>query len=180
MQHSVERDFARVYEDHLQRVYGFVAYSGLSRETVEDITQATFERALRAYSRFDPRRASETTWLLSIARHALIDLRRREQRTASMAAGPVESSVPGVDERYDGFPGLAHALAQHGERDREVIALRYGGDLSGPEIAEIMGLSLANVQQILSRSLRRMRATLEQQDPPLARGTAAKVRPARP
>jgi len=48
-----------------------------------------------------------------------------------------------------------------GDRDRELIALRFGGDLTGPEIAELTGLSLANVQQILSRSLRRMRAEMD-------------------
>ena len=39
-----------------------------------------------------------------------------------------------------------------------MIALRFGGDLTGPEIAELIGLTLANVQQILSRSLRRLRS----------------------
>ena len=50
-------------------------------------------------------------------------------------------------------------------REREIIALRFGGELSGPEIAEATGLSLANVQQILSRSLRRMREILDQEPP---------------
>ncbi|MEA2231827.1 MAG: Sigma-70, region 4, partial [Solirubrobacteraceae bacterium] len=49
-----------------------------------------------------------------------------------------------------------------GAREREIIALRFGGDLTGPEIAEATGLRLANVQQILSRSLRRMRAVIEE------------------
>lgn len=61
-------------------------------------------------------------------------------------------------------PDLERALATLAEREREIIALRFGGDLSGPEIAEAMGLSLANVQQILSRSLRRMRAVLEESE----------------
>jgi RNA polymerase sigma factor (sigma-70 family) len=47
------------------------------------------------------------------------------------------------------------------EREREIIALRFGGDLTGPEIAALTGLSLANVQQILSRSLRPLREDLE-------------------
>jgi RNA polymerase sigma-70 factor (ECF subfamily) len=58
-------------------------------------------------------------------------------------------------------PDLENALDKLGSRERELIALRYGGDLTGPEIAELTGLSLANVQQILSRSLRRLRAELE-------------------
>jgi RNA polymerase sigma factor (sigma-70 family) len=70
-------------------------------------------------------------------------------------------SVSGPEERYEGSAELAAALARLGDRDREVIALRYGGDLKGPEVAELLGLTLANVQQILSRSLRKLRLTLE-------------------
>jgi DNA-directed RNA polymerase specialized sigma24 family protein len=42
-----------------------------------------------------------------------------------------------------------------------VIALRFGGDLSGPEIAAMLDLSLANVQQIASRALRKLRSELD-------------------
>ena len=53
-----QADFARVYDDHVWRVYGFLAYRVRDRAVAEDLTQSTFERALRAWSRFDPRRAS--------------------------------------------------------------------------------------------------------------------------
>ena len=60
---------------------------------------------------------------------------------------------------------LRHLLQMLGEREREIVALRFGADLSGAEIADLTGLSLANVQQILSRSLKRLRALLEDADP---------------
>jgi RNA polymerase sigma-70 factor (ECF subfamily) len=44
--------------------------------------------------------------------------------------------------------------------------MRFGADLTGPEIAELTGLTLANVQQILSRALRRMRASIEESRSP--------------
>jgi RNA polymerase sigma-70 factor (ECF subfamily) len=59
-------------------------------------------------------------------------------------------------------PQVELALAKLSDRERELISLRFGADLSGPEIAELTDLSLANVQQILSRGLRRMRATLDE------------------
>jgi hypothetical protein len=49
--------------------------------------------------------------------------------------------------------------SQLGDRDRDVTALRIDGDPTGPEIAALLGLTLANVQQILSRSLRKLRPT---------------------
>lgn len=59
-------------------------------------------------------------------------------------------------------PELVEALSTLSPRDREIVALRFGGDLHGPEIAEMTELSLANVQQILSRSLRQLRTVLEE------------------
>jgi RNA polymerase sigma factor (sigma-70 family) len=51
-------------------------------------------------------------------------------------------------------------LRQLGAREREVLALRYVADLSVSEIAECLDLSVANVHQICSRSIRRLRSTI--------------------
>jgi RNA polymerase sigma-70 factor (ECF subfamily) len=164
--HRPEPNFARVYEEHVWRVYGFLAYRSRDRDTAEDLTQATFERALRAWSRFDPGRASESTWLLTIARNLLIDHHRRHgsRRTEEMEEHFMPT-VPGPEERYAASPELAVALEGLTDRDREVIALRFGGDLTGREIAALTDLSLANVQQILSRSLRKLRDLLATEIP---------------
>ena len=70
-------DFTTAYETHIWHVYGFLAYRTRSRADAEDLTQETFERALKAWSRFDPARADLRTWLLVIARNTYIDSRRR-------------------------------------------------------------------------------------------------------
>jgi RNA polymerase sigma-70 factor (ECF subfamily) len=155
-------DFARVYEEHVWRVYGFLAYRLRDRTEAEDLTQATFERALRAWSRYDSRRASESTWLLVIARNLLIDHHRRDRSDrVEQIDERVLPSVQGPEERFAASPELTEALTQLTDRDREVLALRFGGDLTGPEIAKLMDLTLANVQQIISRSLRRLRGLLD-------------------
>jgi RNA polymerase sigma-70 factor (ECF subfamily) len=61
-------------------------------------------------------------------------------------------------------PELEAALGELGDRERELIALRFGGDLTGPEIAELTGLTLSNVQQILSRALRRLNSVLTERE----------------
>jgi RNA polymerase sigma-70 factor (ECF subfamily) len=166
--------FARVYEEHVWRVYGFLAYRLGDPQAAEDLTQTTFERALRAWSRYDPERASVSTWLLSIAANLLIDHRRRDRPVTTPPAGSAEPrTVAGPEERFGGSPALVEALAGLGEREREVLALRYGGDLTGAETAAVLGLSLANVQQINSRALRRLREVLEG-DPD---GVALQARP---
>ena len=151
---AARQEIAELYEEHVWGVYGFFGYRVRSRADAEDLTQLTFERALRAWSRFDPDRASARTWLMSIAANLLIDHYRRDR---SDAQEPIEDhlSRPELiteDAEVGLSPDLAAALEQLGERERELIALRFGGELTGPEIAELTGLSLANVQQILSRT----------------------------
>jgi RNA polymerase sigma-70 factor (ECF subfamily) len=158
--------FAAVYDEHVWRVYGFFAYRTRVRADAEDLTQQTFERALRAWSRYDAGRASVSTWLLAIARNLLIDQHRgdRGDRQQRLDDPDGDNDLVQAPDRPDiGLePDLERALAGLGAREREIVALRFGGDLNGPEIAELTGLTLANVQQILSRSLRKMRAELEE------------------
>jgi RNA polymerase sigma factor (sigma-70 family) len=157
-------DFAGTYEGEVPNVYAFFAYRLSSVADAEDLTQRTFTRALGGWDRFDPERAPARVWLLAIARNLLIDHYRADGSARRRAIEEVpESELPTVLPEPDlGIePELAAALAELAPREREVLALRFGGDLRGPEIAELTGFSLANVQQILSRSLRRLRDRLE-------------------
>jgi RNA polymerase sigma-70 factor (ECF subfamily) len=158
------RDFAGIYDEHAWRVYGFFASRLPARPDAEDLTQQTFERALRAWATYDESRASAATWLLTIARNLLID-HLRARRPLWRAAGEATEleAIPAPPDRYRlGIePELERALEQLTPRDRELVALRFAGDLDGAEIAQLTGLTRANVQQILSRSLRRMRASLD-------------------
>ena len=78
-------DPAAAYDEHVWDVYGYLAYRLGSRADAEDLTQQTFERALRRWSTFDARRGSMRTWLLAIAHNVLIDhfRRRRSARSTS-------------------------------------------------------------------------------------------------
>ena len=158
--------FSRLYDEHVWTVYGFFGYRLGSRQDAEDLTQLTFERALKAWARFDPERAGAGTWLLAIARNLLIDHQRadRSNRIAPLDEGlaPEYEPTGRMPEAVLGLdPDLEAVLDRLDDRERELIALRFGGDLNGPEIAEMTGLSLANVQQILSRTLRRLRRELD-------------------
>ena len=81
--------FASVAEACLDDVFGYLLYLTKNRALAEDLTGETFERALRRWRRFDPRRGSPQTWLLAIARSTALDWfradarrRRREERAA--------------------------------------------------------------------------------------------------
>ena len=149
----------------MSAVYAFFGYS-VSKETAEDLTASTFERVIRAWSGYDPRRGPERAWVLAIARNLLTDHYRRQRHrdTVSTDEHPVVLDVLSNDDWVESR--LTHAelhdwLAQLGHREQEILALRYGADLKAAEIAELTGLSAANVHQIISRSLRRLREVAE-------------------
>jgi RNA polymerase sigma-70 factor (ECF subfamily) len=160
---ATRQELTELYEEHVWNVYGFFGYRVASRADAEDLTQLTFERALRAWSRFDRNRASARTWLMSIAKNLLIDHYRRDRSAPQERVEDhlLRRELITEDADVGLSPELAAALQHLDERERELIALRFGGELTGPEIAEFTGLGLANVQQILSRSLRKIRAELE-------------------
>lgn len=164
-----EEEFLRVYDAHADEVFAFFAFRVGNQADAEDLTQVLFERALTSWHRYDPRRTKPITWLIAIARNMLIDRhRRRQTRPESLVEdfAHLENAMPSAPSAEDASralgvePELASALAALSDRERELIAMRYGANLKGTEIADATGLSLANVQQILSRAHRRVRETL--------------------
>jgi RNA polymerase sigma-70 factor (ECF subfamily) len=173
--------FEQVYEEHVSRVYAYLAYRLSAQADAEDLTQLTFERALRAWHRYDERRGSVAAWLLTIARNLLIDHQRQSRGSPRPSPNPeelegdVEPAAPPSQDELGLDPELEIALRRLRTRDREILALRFGADLPIAEIAEITELSVPNVQQILSRSLRRLRRTLEGEPAPVS-GVRARAR----
>ena len=164
---SRETDFIATYERYVWDIYGFLAYRTRSREEAEDLTQETFERALKAWPRFDPTRNDAKPWLLVIARNAYIDSRRRERSRPRTVAARADAEPVTEDHELARMggpePEVSAALARLKRREREALALRFGGDLKTAEVAQVLHVSVANAQQILSRALRRMRELLDGQ-----------------
>lgn len=158
-------DFERLFDLHAQPLYGFLVYRTGDRELAEDLVATTFERALRAQRRFDPRKASEKTWLYAIALNVLRDQARRrvvEERALECVASGVGGGAwePGywrVEDR-DTVMGALHVLS---DEERVAVALRYGAELTVPEIAKLTGEKLTTVEGRVYRALRRLRAELD-------------------
>jgi RNA polymerase sigma-70 factor, ECF subfamily len=162
-------DFERLYTEHAQPLFGFLLYRTGDRALSEDLLGDTFERVLRSRRRFDPRKGSEKTWLYSIALNALRDHARRtdaEQRALARAepavhgAGTAEREGSAAVDLVDERDALARALATLSEEEREAIALRYGADLTVPEMARALGEKLTTVDGRVYRALRKLRAEL--------------------
>ena len=156
--------FERLYEDHAQPLLAFLVYRTGDRPLAEDLLAETFERVLRARRPFDPRRASEKTWLYSIALNLLRDHVRRkaaEARAVERVITVPPDEEPAAFELVEERDSLARALTTLSDEEREAVALRYGADLTVPEIAKLMGEKLTTVEGRVYRALRKLRQELE-------------------
>jgi RNA polymerase sigma-70 factor, ECF subfamily len=161
-------DFEQLYAEHAQPLFGFLAYRTGDRALAEDLLADTFERALRARGRYDPRKAKAKTWLYTIALNCLRDSARKadaESRAVDRLGGAALASPPGSQlDRVEGRDVVARAMVGLSDEERETVALRYGGDLTAPEIAKLLGEKLTTVEGRLYRALRKLRADMDDAD----------------
>jgi len=156
----VRIDPLRNPEPLIRRVYSYVAYRIGDGADAEDVTSDTFERALRYRKSYDPARGEPVAWLLGIARRSIDDFFKHRLDTV---ADPPESAAPGnIEEDTARRLRVAAAVGGLGERDRELIALRYGADLTARQIGELLDLQPNAVEVALHRALERLRPALQE------------------
>jgi RNA polymerase sigma-70 factor, ECF subfamily len=152
--------FAEAAEEHLDDVYGYLAWFTGDRSAAEELTAETFERALRLWHRFDPKRGSARTWLCQLARTVALDHFRAERRRTRREQ--LAAAAERVDERFaDSLsPELETALRGLTAGEREVIALRVLLDLDAGTAARVLGISPTNCTTRLNRALRKLEEAL--------------------
>jgi RNA polymerase sigma factor (sigma-70 family) len=146
----------------IRRIYSYVAYRVGDGPDAEDITSEVFERALRYRKSYDPSRGEPLAWLIGIARRCIEDALKPSVEPAR----PPDVTSP-EDLEADALQRLTVAAAVDGldERSRDLVALRYGADLSARQIGEILGLKTNAVEVALHRTLARLRPQLEEPRP---------------
>ena len=143
----------------IRRVYAYVAFRIGRGPDAEDVTSEVFERAVRYRASYDRRKGAPLAWLFGIARGCIADhvAKRREP-----GGEPGDIAMLG-DLEGDTVERLAlrAAVRQLSLRDRELIALRYGADLSAREIGELLGERTNTIEVALHRAVSRLRDDLD-------------------
>jgi RNA polymerase sigma factor (sigma-70 family) len=140
------------------RVYAYAAYRLGDGADAEDVTGEAFERALRYRDSYDPRRGEPIAWLLGIARRCIDG---RVPPPAATGDEWLDAVAPGdLEEETTRRLVLRGAIEQLETRDRELIALRYGADLTARQIAKVLDTSTNAVEVALHRALGRLRERL--------------------
>ncbi len=158
-----DADFERLVRRNAQDLYAYLLYRTGDHHVAEELVGDALERAYRARDRFDARRASEKTWLITIALNRWRDLIRRESSERDVLArlgGGLDDGGAGM-ERVEDRRALLDGLGALPDDEREVVSLSYGADLTAKQIAQVLDLPVTTVQGRLYRGLRRLRERLE-------------------
>ena len=155
--------FGELYEQHFERVYGYVARRVRDRATAEDVTAEVFHKALAALPAFQFVGAPFAAWLLRIAAHALADRFKRAgaTREVSLASGALEPSVESEADASDRRVDLFHFVNQLPADQHRVIIERFVEQRSIGEIAGRLNKTEGAVKQLQFRALQTLRLRME-------------------
>jgi RNA polymerase sigma-70 factor (ECF subfamily) len=157
--------FGELYDLFAVPIFRYCYRRTGNRESAEDAMSQTFTRAFAAMPRFAG--GSFPAWLYTIAHNVVINQARR----------PASVPLPEVDRTIDPDPSPEEAILIQDERSRivrllqllpedqrRVVEFRLAG-LTGPEIAEAMGKTIAAIKMLQLRAMRRLRAEIENCEP---------------
>jgi len=155
-----------LYRAYAGELLGFALHALGERGVAEEVVQEVFLRAWRRADSYDPARGSVRTWLYQIARHAIIDARRRASVRPSLALHePGETDVgeggPTIEQAMLGWQ-VVSALERLTPEHRQVIRLAHFQGLSMREIAERCELPVGTVKSRTWYALRSLRLVLEE------------------
>jgi RNA polymerase sigma-70 factor (ECF subfamily) len=155
-----------LYRAYSGELFGFALNALGERGAAEELVQEVFTRAWRHAGSYDPGRGSVRTWLYQIARHAIIDTRRRASVRPPLALheqteGERGEAGPTIEQAMLGWQVVA-ALERLSPEHRQVIRLAHFQGLSMREIAERCELPVGTVKSRTWYALRSLRLALEE------------------
>lgn len=159
-------DWDALYTVWLPRVYNYFRYRVGDDPLAEDLTATTFIKAWRSRVDYDPALGAVSTWLFAIARHVAADhfrSRRPDLPLVDFETLPDENRVEAVVEQHAEHAALVRLLLALPSREREVIALKYGAEMTNRAIAAVTGLTESNVGTILHRTVHTLRKQWDSQ-----------------
>lgn len=155
----------RIYEQYAGRVVSYARSRGSG--DAEEVAGDTMLQALQGLDRFSGDEAAFRAWLFTIAHRRVIDARRRAGRRVETTAYEAEidprASASAEDEvlASQSRQRVEELLAGLSPDQREVLALRILGELTIPEIAELIGKREGAVKQLQRRGLAALARALE-------------------
>lgn len=156
--------FAELYRRYVERIHAYAFRRSGSQAVAEDVTSATFEKALRGLGSYRWKEPGIGPWLFRIASNELVNYYRHDDRQVQAAASLASSTVPSstsVGQPLEDTAEMLMALATIRPRYQRALTLRYFADLTNEEAAAAMGVTRATMAVVLHRGMNALRKAIE-------------------
>lgn len=153
----------QVYRDYKNKVFGYIYNRIHDHAVAEELTSDVFVKVVANIDRYDPEKASVSTWVFVITRNTLIEHYRKRRETEDIDG----LEIPVTDEPIDRIVMeeqqelVAKALLELPEKMRDIIVARYYYGFRFSRIGEMMEMTEANARVTHSRALAKLREIIE-------------------
>lgn len=160
-------EFTQIYDIYNNRVYKYICYRINNHYAAEDICSQVFETVISKYHTFSQEKSKFEVWLFAIVRNSVTDYFRGQKKRAHFSLDSLldlvmpKASPEDLVIRDDNNQALFRALAKLRDKERNIIAMKYGAGLKNTEIADLMGVSESNIGVVVYRSLKKLQKALE-------------------
>lgn len=165
-----EKDFTYIFETYYKRVYNFIYYRVNCHYTSEDLTSQVFEKIMVNIETYSKNKSPFEVWLFAISRNVVNDYFRGLKKYKIFSLDLIKDFVSrkqtpeAIVEIAETNDELLKALRVLDQREKNIIALKFGAELKNKEIAEILHLTESNVGVILYRIMKKLKTQLEKED----------------
>jgi len=158
--------FSEIYNQYWPKIYKYTLYRVGDINVAEDLVSEVFEKVFVKFNTYNPGKGKLSTWLFTIANNSIINYLRKNSRHAeTINFEAVESKYRLedliIDQELKGL--LLKAIMCLDDRQRNIIALKFGARLTNRQIARVMNITESNVGTILYRSLKKLKDILKEQ-----------------
>ncbi|WP_411681991.1 sigma-70 family RNA polymerase sigma factor [Clostridium thailandense] len=166
---SEELDLTHIFETYYKRIYNYIYYRVNSNEEAEDLTSQVFEKVMLKINTYSNCKSPFEVWLFAIARNVINDYFRSLKKYNWFSIEKIkelisrESNPEDIVLIAETNDMLLKALRVLNDKERNIVALKFGGNLKNKEIAEILELTESNIGVILYRVMKKLKVEMERE-----------------
>lgn len=160
-------NFETMYNEYFSKIYNYIFYRVLNKETAEDLTSELFMKLVEKFDTFDENKASFSTWIYRIASNMVIDYFRSKKIDLSLddEENPIDLPVDFEAEKNiiqsQERKQLYEALTELDDRTRDLLSMKYFLKMSNKEISLTKGINESTVSTICLRGIEKLKKRLK-------------------
>jgi RNA polymerase sigma-70 factor (ECF subfamily) len=157
--------FAQLYEAYFDKIYRYILLRMGNETEAEDLTQQVFMKVLHSISSYKSKGAPFSSWVYRIAHNQVVDFLRQRNKKATVDIEGLSLPFQGEDPQHRmeselDIKQLKEATRQLTSAQQEVLSLRFAGELSIAQCAQIMGKSEGAIKALQHAAVQSLRKAL--------------------